>query len=233
MEKELIWFVQYSQRNRPKCACFRLVLKTDQKQPILDVFSGCIARIELITFLLRQTSQDTSLEYPHAYIWRKYFFHVFRASRNLKWREPDLNDGILKRNFNDILFRSKILGKNISLNVFIKNQILNNPTGLRLGLWLRVCQKEVLIYKVFGHFCLPVDGFWVWKTCFITSQNILITFVLDLVMYLTTYSFETFPWVVSLGWVVEKSDFNENSDVSLDCDFYSGFVNSMIRLKIA
>ena len=46
------------------------------------------------------------------------FFMFFRAPKNLKLLEPGLNDGISKRNFKDILFRSKIMGKNISLNVF-------------------------------------------------------------------------------------------------------------------
>ena len=77
----------------------RLVFKTGQNQLILDVFSGCIAWINLIPFPLIQASQDTSLEYTHAYIWRKYFFRFFRASGNLKWPKPGLNDGIFKRNF--------------------------------------------------------------------------------------------------------------------------------------
>ena len=46
------------------------------------------------------------------------FFMFLRASENFKCFEPGLNDGILKRNFKDILFRSKIMGKNISLSVF-------------------------------------------------------------------------------------------------------------------
>ena len=39
-------------------------------------------------------------------------FMFLRASENLKCFEPGLNDGIFQKNFQNILFRSKIMGKN-------------------------------------------------------------------------------------------------------------------------
>ena len=41
-------------------------------------------RKQFLFHWISQVSQDTSLEYPHANIWCKYFFLVFKAARNLK-----------------------------------------------------------------------------------------------------------------------------------------------------
>ena len=80
---------------------------------------------------------------------------------NLKCFVAILNDWIFGRNFQDILFGSKIMGKNISHNFFCKNQILNNPSQTP------ICFNNYLFEHLFSDSCLFET--WFLNTCFLNA----------------------------------------------------------------